>query len=124
MLRSWLLYFVTVVHGYFMSCVLATTELELRDQLMRAKDLDKLIEVHQNYINRIYDRQVLRPYLKNFKEPRNLFQGINSASKCSLASRYDNPIPTRPPIDCSKIPALFPPPFIPFDVVFLTIPFC
>jgi hypothetical protein len=44
-----------------MSRVLATTELELRDQLMRAKDLDKLIEVHQNYINRIYDRKVLSP---------------------------------------------------------------
>jgi hypothetical protein len=44
-----------------MSRVLATTELELRDQLMRAKDLDKLIEVHQNYINRIYDRPVLFP---------------------------------------------------------------
>jgi hypothetical protein len=67
-----------------MSRVLATTELELRDQLMRAKDLDKLIEVHQNYINRIYDRQVLRPCFKIFKEPWNLFQGINSASICSL----------------------------------------
>jgi hypothetical protein len=65
LLRSWLLYFVTVVHGYFMSRVLATTELELRDQLMRAKDLDKLIEVHQNYINRIYDRQV--PYCISFR---------------------------------------------------------
>jgi hypothetical protein len=34
--------------------------------------------------------------------------GINSASLCSLAGRYDNPIPTRillAPIDCSKIPA-------------------
>ncbi len=58
LLRSWLLYFVTVVHGYFMSRVLATTELELRDQLTRARDLDQLIEVHQNYITRIYDRQV------------------------------------------------------------------
>ena len=27
-----------------------------------------------------------------FKEPRNRFQGINSASLCSLAGRYDNPI--------------------------------
>jgi hypothetical protein len=29
------------------------------------------------------------------------------SSVCSLASRYDNPIPTRfqAPIDCSKIPA-------------------
>ncbi len=40
-------------------------------------------------------------------EPRNRFQGINSASFCSLAGRYDNPIPTRflAPIYCLKIPA-------------------
>ncbi len=33
---------------------------------------------------------------------------INSASLCSLAGRYDNPIPPRflAPIDCLKIPAL------------------
>jgi hypothetical protein len=32
--------------------------------------------------------------------------GIDSASPCSLAGRYNNPIPTRflAPIDCSKIP--------------------
>jgi hypothetical protein len=28
-------------------------------------------------------------------EPRNRFQGINHASLCSLAGRYDTPIPTR-----------------------------
>ncbi len=41
-------------------------------------------------------------------EPRNWFQGINSASLCSPAGRYDNPIPTRflAPIECLKIPAL------------------
>ncbi len=41
-------------------------------------------------------------------EPRNRFQGMNSASLCNLAGRYDNPIPTRflAPIDCLKIPAL------------------
>jgi hypothetical protein len=40
-------------------------------------------------------------------EPRNQFQGMNSTSLCSLAGRYDNPIPTRflTPIDCLKIPA-------------------
>jgi hypothetical protein len=40
-------------------------------------------------------------------EPRNRFQGINSASLCSLAGRYENPIPTRflAPLDFSKIPA-------------------
>ncbi len=32
---------------------------------------------------------------------------MNSTSQCSLAGRYDNPIPTRlkAPIDCLKIPA-------------------
>jgi hypothetical protein len=40
-------------------------------------------------------------------EPRNRFQGMNSASLCSLVGRYDNPIPPRflAPIDCLKIPA-------------------
>jgi hypothetical protein len=32
---------------------------------------------------------------KFFMEPRNRFQGIASASLCSLAGRYDNPIPAR-----------------------------
>ncbi len=46
-------------------------------------------------------------YFQTFKEPRNWFQGVDSASLCSLAVRYDNPITTRflAPIDCSKIPA-------------------
>ncbi len=30
-------------------------------------------------------------------EPRNRFQGMNSASLCSLAGRYDNPIPNSVP---------------------------
>ncbi len=40
--------------------------------------------------------------------PRNRFQGMNSASLCSLAGRYNSPIPTRclAPIDFLKIPAL------------------
>ncbi len=45
---------------------------------------------------------------KTFMEPRNRSQWMNSTSLCSLAGRYDNPIPTRflAPIDCLKIPAL------------------
>ncbi len=41
-------------------------------------------------------------------EPRNRFQGMNSASLCSLADWYYNPIPTRflAPRDCLKITAL------------------
>ena len=40
-----------------------------------------------------------------FKEPRNRFKGIDSASLCSLAGQYDNPIPTQfqASIDCLKI---------------------
>jgi hypothetical protein len=40
-------------------------------------------------------------------ELRNRFQGINSASLCSLAGRYDNPIPPwfLAPVDSLKIPA-------------------
>jgi hypothetical protein len=43
-----------------------------------------------------------------FMGPRNWFQGMNSASLCSLAGRYENPIPPRclAPIDFIKIPAL------------------
>ncbi len=39
--------------------------------------------------------------------PRNRFQGMNSASLCSLAGRYDNPLPPRflAPIASLKIPA-------------------
>ncbi len=48
------------------------------------------------------------PEFLNFKEPKHLFQVINSARLCSPAGRYDNPIPTRflAPTDCLKIPAL------------------
>ncbi len=49
------------------------------------------------------------PVLLNVYGPRNWFQGMNSASLiCSLAGRYDNPIPPRflAPMDFLKIPAL------------------
>ncbi len=44
---------------------------------------------------------------KLFKEANNLFQGTNYARLCSLAGRYDNPIPSRflALIDCFNIPA-------------------
>jgi hypothetical protein len=47
------------------------------------------------------------PNFKTFMDPKNRFQGTNSASLCGLAGRYDNPIPTRflTPIDCLKISA-------------------
>ncbi len=47
------------------------------------------------------------PNFLTFKEPKNQFQGTIFARLCSLAGRYDNPIPTRflAPIDCFKSPA-------------------
>jgi hypothetical protein len=50
------------------------------------------------------------PVFLTFMEPRNRFQGINSANLCSLAGRYVNPIPNRfiAPRDFLKIPALYP----------------
>ncbi len=47
------------------------------------------------------------PVFLNAWGPRNRFQGMNSASLCSLAGRYDNPLPPRilAPIDSLKIPA-------------------
>ncbi len=44
-----------------------------------------------------------------FMEPKNRFQGINSASIYSLAGRYDNPIPNLflALVDCLKIPAQY-----------------
>ncbi len=48
---------------------------------------------------------VQSPYFETFLEPRNRFQGMNSASLCILAGRYDNPFPTRflAPIDRARI---------------------
>jgi hypothetical protein len=49
----------------------------------------------------------------NVYGPQNRFHGMNSASLCSLAGRYDNPLPLPPlplrflaPIASLKIPAL------------------
>jgi hypothetical protein len=50
---------------------------------------------------------VLSPNFLTFKERKNRFQGINSASVCSLAGRYDNPVLSLflAPIGCLKIPS-------------------
>jgi hypothetical protein len=63
-----------------------------------------------SYTSRNRFRQSMQPEpnFETSKEPRNRFHGINSASLCSLAGPYDNPIPTwfLAPLDCFKIPAL------------------
>jgi hypothetical protein len=55
----------------------------------------------------LQDKPYRLPEFQTLKEPKNKFQGTNSAKLCSLAGLYDNPIPTRflAPIDYLKIPA-------------------
>ncbi len=58
----------------------------------------------------VYSQSFIQsPYFLTFMEPRNRFQGMNSASLWSLAGRYDNPIPPRflALIDSLKIPAQY-----------------
>lgn len=61
LLRSWLLHFSTTLHGYFMSRVVHTTELQLAAGLLTATDLDQLLEHHQTYLTTIHDRCFLHP---------------------------------------------------------------
>ena len=68
LLRSWLLYFTTTVHGYFMSRVVHSTELELRAKLSTATDLDVILAVHQEYLDRIHDRCFLHPSASMLRE--------------------------------------------------------
>jgi hypothetical protein len=59
-----------------------------------------IVFAYQNFVfHRVTSARIFKP--------RNRFQGINSASLCSLAGQYENPIPTRfvAPIECIKIPA-------------------
>ncbi|QQP56485.1 Gamma-tubulin complex component, partial [Caligus rogercresseyi] len=44
-----------------MTRVLHSTEVELRDALSHAKDLDDVIQCHSDYINQIVDRCFLLP---------------------------------------------------------------
>ncbi len=58
-------------------------------------------EIFRKFSRRFPDhngfKYVLSPNFLTFKEPKNRFQGANSARLCSLAGRYDNPIPSRFP---------------------------
>jgi len=76
LLRAWLLYFVTLLHGYFMSRVVHSTQLELRDGLSKATDLDMLINVHQLYLTKIHDTCFLHPEVRMLKEAINMILGI------------------------------------------------
>nr|XP_040573888.1 gamma-tubulin complex component 5-like [Lepeophtheirus salmonis] len=56
LLRAWLFHFVGSIHSYFMTRVLHSTELELKNRLNGCKDLDDIIRIHADYIALIVDR--------------------------------------------------------------------
>ena len=68
LLRSWLIYFTTSIHNYFMSRVIHTTEIELKENLQTATDLDMILHVHQTYLQRIYDRCFLHQSVSMLRE--------------------------------------------------------
>jgi hypothetical protein len=45
--------------------------------------------IHRLFFGSLCLHSILSPYLYTFMEPRNRFLGIDSASLCSLAGRYD-----------------------------------
>jgi len=68
LLRAWLLFFTTTMHGYFMSRVVHFTEIELKESLKNANDLDMIISAHESYLNRIHDQCFLHPKVKMLRE--------------------------------------------------------
>ena len=92
LLRSWLLYFTTTMHGYFMSRVVHSTELELQDQLEKATDLDMILATHSNYLQRIYDRCFLHPSASMLREAVVMVLGIGL--ELQQAAHSDLPIHT------------------------------
>ncbi len=58
-------------------------------------------------VRSLRSKKIVFLFVLHVMEPRNRFQGTNSASQCSLAGQYNNPIPTRflVPKVCLKIPA-------------------
>jgi hypothetical protein len=61
--------------------------------------------IYSTFICRQLGDNTESEFLHFFKDPRNRFQVIKSSSLCSLAGGYDNPIRTRVPTDCLKIPS-------------------
>ena len=77
LLRSWLLHFIGNIHDYFMTRVLQSTQIDLHSSLMQCQDLDGILDVHNRYISKIYDRCFLHPSASVLKEA--VFKVLKSA---------------------------------------------
>ena len=56
LLRSWLLHFISNIHDYFMTRVVQSTQIDLEVSLVECSDLDSILNVHDQYISKIYNR--------------------------------------------------------------------
>ena len=54
-------HFIGNIHDYFMTRVLQSTQIDLHASLMQCQDLDGILDVHNRYISKIYDRCFLHP---------------------------------------------------------------
>ncbi len=106
-LPSHLLYPLAPGHHTFFISNYSQAPTPILPTSLPSKSVKKIVEKKKVYVIIKYLSMNLSPNFKTFLEPRNRLQGINSASLCSLAGRYNNPIPSRflIPIDCLKIPA-------------------
>lgn len=86
LLRSWLIFFSSSLHGYFMSRVVHSTELELRDNLHTATDLHQIISVHQLYLQQIYDKCFLHSSVATLREAVLMVLGIGIDLRRSVMS--------------------------------------
>merc|ERR1719323_570781 len=68
LLRSWLLHFISNIHDYFMTRVVQSTQIDLEVSLVECADLDSILNVHDQYISKIYNRCFLHPSASLLKE--------------------------------------------------------
>ncbi|XP_033727239.1 gamma-tubulin complex component 5-like isoform X2 [Pecten maximus] len=67
-LRMRLLFFVNSLHNYIMTRILHSTGLEFQTEIQKARDLDQIIKVHNDYIHKIHERCLLHNKVKFLKE--------------------------------------------------------
>ena len=67
-LRVRLMHFVQSFHVYIMTRILHTSGLEFKMQLEKAKDFEEILTLHQDFLEKVYDRCLLSPKVGFAKE--------------------------------------------------------
>eukprot|EP00794_Sanderia_malayensis_P012067 gene12067-13311_t len=67
-LRVRLLHFVQSFHVYIMTRILHSSGLEFKERLSGAKDFDEVLSIHEDFLEKVYDRCLLSPKVGFAKE--------------------------------------------------------